>query len=221
MTTEPENHAAVLMSGGLDSAVLCVDLLSRFHRATPLFIRSGLRWESVELESLKRFLAAVNHPAVDPLVVLDEPIADVYQDHWSTTGRDVPGADAADAAVYLPGRNLLLTVKAAVWCRLHGRDALALGCLGSNPFPDGAGTFFNRLEDVLALALSGSPRLLLPFDKLHKSDVIQRGRRLPLEYTFSCIDPKDGRHCGACNKCAERRRGFHDAGVPDLTQYSV
>lgn len=217
--TEPENDAAVLVSGGLDSAVLCIDLLGEFRRVTPLFIRSGLRWEAVELESLGRFLAAVNAPRVDPLVVLDEPIADVYGAHWSTTGRDVPKAQTEDAAVYLPGRNLLLAVKAAVWCRLRGRQALAMGCLGSNPFPDSTPAFFSQLEGVLALALSGSPRLLRPFDHLHKSDVINRGRQLPLHLTFSCIDPVDGRHCGRCNKCAERRQGFRDASVSDLTFY--
>ncbi len=218
--TEPDEHVAVLVSGGLDSAVLCIDLLRDFHRVTPLFVRSGLRWESVELESLRRFLDAVNSAALDPLVVLDEPIADVYGPHWSTTGNNVPGADTEDAAVYLPGRNLLLTVKAAIWCRLKGLQALALGSLGSNPFPDSTPAFFRQLEGLLSLALSGSPRLIRPFASLHKSDVIKRGRELPLNYTFSCINPMDGRHCGACNKCAERKQGFHEAGVADLTLYA-
>ncbi len=218
--TEPDEHVAVLVSGGLDSAVLCIDLLRDFHRVTPLFVRSGLRWESVELESLRRFLDAVNSAALDPLVVLDEPIADVYGPHWSTTGNNVPGADTEDAAVYLPGRNLLLAVKAAIWCRLKGLQALALGSLGSNPFPDSTPAFFRQLEGLLSLALSGSPRLIRPFASLHKSDVIKRGRELPLNYTFSCINPMDGRHCGACNKCAERKQGFHEAGVADLTLYA-
>ncbi len=218
--TEPVDHAAVLMSGGLDSAVLCWELLRDFRRVTPIFVRSGLRWEAIELESLARFLAAVDLPALDPLVVLDEPVADIYGAHWSTTGQGVPAADTEDEAVYLPGRNLLLVVKAAVWCRLRGRQALALGCLGSNPFPDSTPAFFSRLEEVLSLALGGSLRLIRPFDRLHKHDVIRRGRRLPLHLTFSCIDPVNDQHCGICNKCAERCQGFREAGVADLTRYA-
>ncbi|MDO8730180.1 MAG: 7-cyano-7-deazaguanine synthase, partial [Candidatus Omnitrophota bacterium] len=42
---------------------------------------------------------------------------------------------------------------------------------------------------------------------------------LPWEKTFSCLNPKDHRHCGRCQKCAERRAGFRAAGVTDPTRY--
>jgi 7-cyano-7-deazaguanine synthase len=176
-------------------------------------------WEEAELASLRRFLSAVDREGLKPLVVLDEPVADVYGTHWSTTGAGVPGSETADDAVYLPGRNLLLTVKAAIWCRLRKIDALALGCLGSNPFPDSSPRFFQNLENLLTGALGGNTRLLRPYDHLHKTDVIRRGRQLPLEFTFSCINPVEVRHCGSCNKCAERKKGFRDAGLPDPTTY--
>ena len=51
--------------------------------------------------------------------------------------------------------------------------------------------------------------------------MIARGKNLPLHLTFSCIRPVDGMHCGECNKCAERRKGFADAGVRDLTRYAT
>jgi 7-cyano-7-deazaguanine synthase len=210
---------AVLISGGLDSAVLCVDLTREFSRVAPLYIRSGLRWEGAEIAALTRFLARVGEEALDDLVVLDEPIADVYGTHWSTGGKGVPGSETADEAVYLPGRNLLLTVKAAVWCRLRDISTLALGSLGSNPFPDSTPSFFRMLEDVLNQAMSGELRLIRPFDRMHKADVVLHGRNLPLHLTFSCINPIDGLHCGVCNKCAERKKGFRDAGLADQTAY--
>jgi 7-cyano-7-deazaguanine synthase len=210
---------AVLISGGLDSAVLCVDLTREFSRVAPLYIRSGLRWEGAEIAALGRFLAQVGEEALDDLVVLDEPTADVYGLHWSTSGNGVPDSETPDEAVYLPGRNLLLTVKAAVWCRLRGISTLALGSLGSNPFPDSTPNFFRMLEDVLNQAMSGELRLIRPFDRMHKADVVSRGRNLPLHLTFSCINPIDGLHCGVCNKCAERKKGFRDAGLADHTAY--
>jgi 7-cyano-7-deazaguanine synthase len=219
MTRTPNQTTAVLISGGIDSAILCVELLRDFSRVIPLYIRSGLRWEEAELAGLNRFLGAAAVTGIDPLVVLDEPIAEVYGSHWSTNGSNIPGRDSADLAVYLPGRNLLLTVKAAIWCRLRAIDALALGSLGSNPFPDSTPAFFQSLEALLNQAMDGTLRLIRPFDRLHKTDVLERGKLLPLHLTFSCINPVDGKHCGICNKCAERKNGFRDAGLPDLTPY--
>jgi 7-cyano-7-deazaguanine synthase len=214
------NHASgVLISGGLDSAILCVELLCDFRRVFPLYIRSGLRWEGAELGSLRQFLSAVERPGLESLVVLEEPIADVYGTHWSTSGTSVPGAETPDEAVYLPGRNLLLTTKAAVWCRLRGIETLALGSLGSNPFPDSTPAFFRDLESLLNQAMNGNLKLIRPFDSLHKTEVLLRGKDLPLHLTFSCINPLDGRHCGVCNKCAERKNGFAAAALPDLTKY--
>jgi 7-cyano-7-deazaguanine synthase len=219
MSRTPDRTAAVLISGGIDSAILCIELRRDFSRVIPLYIRSGLRWEEAELSSLNRFLGAAQVTGIEALVVLDEPIADVYGSHWSTNGSNIPGRDSADLAVYLPGRNLLLTVKAAIWCRLREIDTLALGSLGSNPFPDSTPAFFQSLETLVNQSMDGKLRFIRPFARLHKTDVLERGKLLPLHLTFSCINPVDGRHCGICNKCAERRKGFRDAGLPDLTSY--
>jgi len=220
MSDDETRTAAVLISGGIESAVLCATMLEDHARVLPIYVRCGLRWEDVELASARAFLNAAAREGLGPLVVLDEPIRDVYGPHWSTDGPEVPGAVTPDEAVYLPGRNLLLTVKTAVWCRLRGVSTLALGSLGSNPFPDSTDRFFRDLESVLSQALSGAPRLVRPFARFHKADVILRGEGLPLHLTFSCIQPVQGLHCGRCNKCAERRKGFHDAGVPDRTPYA-
>ena len=169
--------------------------------------------KSAELASLKCFLDAVKTEGLEPLVALDEPIADVYGNHWSTTGTEVPGSKTPDDAVYLPGRNLLLTVKAAVWCRLNGIETLALGSLGSNPFADSTTEFFEKLESLMNQAIGGRLRLIRPFHRLHKTDVMHLGKALPLHLTFSCINPIDGCHCGTCNKCAERKKAFNDASI--------
>jgi 7-cyano-7-deazaguanine synthase len=214
-----DQTAGVLISGGLDSAILCVELLRDFRHVVPIYIRSGLWWEGAELAGLHVFLEAVKRENLENLVVLDEPIADVYGPHWSTGGASAPGLGTPDEAVYLPGRNMLLTVKAAVWCRLRSIETLALGSLGSNPFPDSTSEFFRKLENLLNQAMDGHLKLIRPFDRLHKTDVLLRGKDLPLHLTFSCISPINGGHCGICNKCAERKKGFADSGVADLTNY--
>jgi 7-cyano-7-deazaguanine synthase len=227
----PEAAArAVLVSGGLDSAILLAEALresvdrpegGREGTVQPLYVRCGLYWEPVELRHLRRFLEAVRQPALRPLQVLEMPVADLYGEHWSLTGRGVPDAASADEAVFLPGRNVLLLAKALLWCHLHGVGAVALAPLEANPFPDATRAFFEAYQDVVNRAVGGSVQVLRPYAALTKVEVLRRGRGLPLELTFSCIRPVDGRHCGRCNKCAERRRAFAAAGLRDATVYAA
>jgi 7-cyano-7-deazaguanine synthase len=212
---------AVLVSGGLDSAILLAESLRDHDAVHPLYVRHGLYWEAAELDHLRHFLEAVRCPALRPLQVLEMPVGDLYADHWSITGRGVPDADSPDEAVFLPGRNVLLLAKALLWCHLHGVPAVALAPLESNPFPDATPAFFENYQAVVNQAVGGAVRVLRPYAGLSKAEVMRRGHDLPLERTFSCIRPVGGRHCGRCNKCAERRQAFADAGIPDPTAYHV
>jgi 7-cyano-7-deazaguanine synthase len=194
----------VLVSGGLDSCVMLAELAKHYRRVYPVFIRQGLVWEDAELRHLRRFLQAIRH---EPLTILQLPCADLYGKHWSTNGRRVPGAKTPDEAVYLPGRNLMLLSKAAVFCALHKIPVIAVGSLGHNPFPDATPKFHRDFARVSGV------RVIAPFRRLTKMQVIRRGRQLPLHLTFSCLAPKRGRPCGRCNKCAERQHAFRRAGV--------
>jgi 7-cyano-7-deazaguanine synthase len=210
---------AVLASGGLDSAILVAEAAAGRAAVHPLYVRHGLFWEEAELAHLRRFLQAIARPALAPLEVLEMPVADLYGPHWSITGRDVPDERSPDAAVFLPGRNVLLLAKALLWCHLHGVGTVALGTLQANPFPDATPAFFHAFEDAVSQGLGGRVQIECPYAGLSKSEVMQRGRGLPLELTFSCLRPVQGRHCGVCNKCAERRRAFAAAGMIDRTPY--
>ncbi len=217
---QPKPDVGLLLSGGLDSSILASHLLREGRVVQPFYVRSHLLWEGEEQHATERFLRAVATPALHSLVVLDLPIDDVYGSHWSTTGRGVPEWSSADSAVYLPGRNVLLTVKAALWCQLHGIGELALATLAGNPFADATAEFFERFQAVLGLAVGSPIRLLRPFAALDKRQVMLLGRDLPLELTFSCIAPVGNLHCGRCNKCAERHRAFALAEADDPTRYA-
>jgi 7-cyano-7-deazaguanine synthase len=214
-------RAGVLASGGVESAALLRWSLERYERVTPLYVRTGARWEPAELGRLRRLVSAFRAPRLARPVVLHVPVGDVYGRHWSLTGRGVPGADSPDPAVYLPGRNLLLLGKAAVHGVLAGLDVLLLGTLKDNPFPDATPEFFEAMTRAIRLGLAAPLRIETPFRDLHKADVIRAARDVPWGETFSCIRPVGTRHCGACNKCAERRRAFAEAGIADPTRYAA
>jgi 7-cyano-7-deazaguanine synthase len=210
-----KRSVCALVSGGLDSCVMLAELARRYDRVFPVFIRQGLVWEEAELRSLRHFLRATT-----PLTVLDLPVRDLYGKHWSTTGHRVPHAKTPDQAVYLPGRNLLLLCKAAVFCAQHRIGTIAVGSLGHNPFPDATTEFFRDFSKAAGEALGFPIRIIAPFRSLTKEQVVRRGRRLPLHLSFSCLAPKRDRHCGRCNKCAERQRAFREAGLRDRTRYA-
>jgi 7-cyano-7-deazaguanine synthase len=210
---------AVLISGGLDSAILLGDALRRHARIVPIYMRCGLSWERVERAYLERYLDALRSPALLPLVVLEQPIADVYGPHWSISGKDVPDAATPDEAVFLPGRNVLLLAKSLLWCHIQRVPAIALGSLQSNPFPDATPEFFAGIQGLVNQAMQGGVEVRLPFAGMKKTAVMRLGIGLPLEHTYSCIAPADDVHCGRCNKCAERQHAFAAAGMPDPTRY--
>lgn len=219
MTADGNAPIAVLLSGGVDSAVLVAELCKQHESVSPLYVRCGLYWEPTELEHARRFLDALTASNLAPLRVFELPLSDLYGDHWSFTGRDVPDHTTPDEAVYLPGRNLLLLAKPALWCHMNGVGAIALGPLKNNPFRDSTPDFFRACETALEEAVGGRLCILRPFAELSKQEVLVLGRDLPLELTFSCIRPVDGLHCGRCNKCAERQAAFKSAAISDATPY--
>lgn len=211
---------AVLISGGLDSAILLGDALRRETSVFPIYIRCGLAWEEIELAYLHRYLASLHSPSLRPLTILSQPVADVYGPHWSITGANVPGVNDPDEMVFLPGRNVLLLSKSILWCHLNGVASIALGSLQTNPFPDATPQFFADLVRIVNQSVGGRVELRLPFAGMKKIAVMKLGVGLPLEHSFSCIHPERGLHCGRCNKCGERKDAFRNAGMPDPTSYA-
>jgi 7-cyano-7-deazaguanine synthase len=221
MTAAPDT-VAVLCSGGLDSVVLAA-FMSRDAAVQPLYVSAGLAWEPAERLALSR-LAEV--PAFSErmrrLVAHDVTMRDVYgSSHWAVAGRP-PAYDTPDEDVYLSGRNIVLLAKAGVYCASAGIHRIAIGPLAGNPFPDATPAFFEAMGHTLSLGLAHAIDIVAPFSAFEKSDVIRLGESLgvPMEQSMSCMNPQDGRHCGLCSKCRERRDAFAEAGVEDRTLYA-
>lgn len=201
-----QGKAVVLASGGLDSAALLGWALRRYNQVQPVYCRFGLRWERAELYWLKKYLRAIRSPSLLPLAVLVVPTKSLYGDHWSVTGKNVPGYRSQDPSVYLPGRNALLLSHAAVFASLNKINDLLIGTLSGNPFPDATPLFFKTLARAHTLALGKPIRIKAPFHRRTKRSILRGSPDLPLHLAFSCLNPRGLRPCRACNKCAERDR---------------
>jgi 7-cyano-7-deazaguanine synthase len=219
ITPIPE-RIAVLASGGLDSSVMLGQIARRGRHVFPVYIRAGLRWEPDELRTLRRFVRALGLENVEPVTMLRLPMGDLAGDHWSMTGRKVPGYNAALASNYILGRNLSLLSKAAIFCARNRIGEIAMAPLESNPFPDARPEFFRAFARAVELGVGIRLRIRTPFAGLSKAEVVRRGAGMPLELTVSCARPRGNLHCGACTKCAERVEGFLEAGAADPTLYA-
>ena len=216
----------VLLSGGLDSAVLAAHE-AQSSTVLPVYVSVGLAWEHAEIAMLDRLLAApVFAGRVAPLARVAFTMRDVYPPtHWAIRGVP-PAYDTPDEDVYLTGRNLVLLTKAGVVAAQARAGRIALGPLAGNPFPDARLEFFATMARAMSLGLDHPIEIATPFLTWEKEDVIRRGVELgvPLEFTLSCMNPTLAAlplHCGLCSKCRERRDAFDAAGVKDPTTYTA
>jgi 7-cyano-7-deazaguanine synthase len=214
------NSVIALVSGGVESLCMVSRLLQAGNTVQPVYVRCGFLWEPDEQAWLSHWLFRIRHPRLKRIEHLDAPMKPVYGDHWSFSGNGTPGARAPDSRMYLPGRNVLLLGQAAVYGAQRGYPAVAIGTLAGNPFGDATPGFFRRFAGVLRSALAAPVRILTPVRQSTKSQLLRLYEALPLHLTFSCVRPASLRHCGRCNKCAERRRAFRQARIHDRTDYA-
>jgi 7-cyano-7-deazaguanine synthase len=217
-------RTAVLLSGGLDSAVLLAEEAVRNGAANvqPIYVSVGLAWEDAERRIVSRLLTTAPYAGIRQLASLTVDMRDVYAaSHWAVRGTP-PGYHTPDEDVYLPGRNIVLLGKAAVFCAVASLDRIVLGTLAHNPFPDATDEFRSTFARALSLGLAHDVQIAAPFAGKSKSEVTRRGLELgvPFEFTLSCMSPAQGQHCGTCSKCRERHDAFLELGIPDPTVYA-
>ena len=217
-------RTAVLLSGGLDSAVLLADEAASQGAANvqPIYVSVGLAWEAAERAMVARLLTTRPFAGVRPLASLSVDMRDVYAaSHWAVRGTP-PSYHTPDEDVYLPGRNIVLLGKAGVFCAVAALDRIVLGTLAHNPFPDATDEVRATLARALSLGLAHDLEIAAPFAGTSKAEVTRRGLALGVDFTLtlSCMSPVGHQHCGTCSKCRERHDAFLELGVTDPTVYA-
>lgn len=231
MSASTPIKCVVLLSGGLDSATVLAAAKKEGRECYALSFAYGQRHRA-ELEAADKVavtLGATQH------LVLPLPL-----DSWGgsalTANIDVPKNRSVEEMgsgipiTYVPARNTVFLALALAWSETVGATEIWIGvnALDYSGYPDCRPEFIAAFEEVARLGtkvgIEGvqGVKIRAPLQHLAKSQIIEWGRELGVDYslTLSCYDPSpEGRHCGQCDACLLRKKGFADVGCPDPTAY--
>jgi len=218
--------AVVLLSGGLDSMVCAAIAREQGYSVIALTVDYNQR-HRVELEAAKRIAAELaNRHIVLPLDLR------AFGGSALTSDIEVPKDGLAEGipVTYVPARNTIFLSLALGLAEASGARDLFIGvnALDYSGYPDCRSEFiggFERLANLATKAGVEGDRFTIhaPLQDMSKADIAREAERLGLDagLSHSCYDPQpDGRHCGRCDACRLRAKGFSEAGIPDPTVYA-
>ena len=223
-----QSLAVALVSGGLDSMVSAARAREDGHRLLALSIDYNQRHQ-VELAAARRIAAMLG---AERHVVLPLDLS-AFGGSALTADIDVPkGGVGNDIPVtYVPARNTIFLSLALGWAEAAGARDIYIGvnALDYSGYPDCRPEFiagFETLAEVATKAgVEGQPfRIRAPLQDMTKADIVREAARLGLDagLSWSCYDPAPGGvHCGLCDSCRLRAKGFEEAGLPDPTVYAA
>jgi 7-cyano-7-deazaguanine synthase len=124
---------------------------------------------------------------------------------------------------------------ALAWAEAIGARDIFIGvnALDYSGYPDCRPAFIAAFEALAATATkAGSEgerfKVHTPLIDLDKAGIAREATRLGVDIagTWTCYDPATGAdgtplHCGRCDACRLRHKGFEEAGLPDPTAYAA
>ena len=225
----PEGGALVaLISGGLDSLVVAAMAKAAGWRLFALTIDYNQR-HRIELQAAARVAEALG---AERHVVLPLDLTQFGGSALTDGDIAVPkgGVEAGIPITYVPARNTIFLSLCLGWAEAVGARDIAIGvnALDYSGYPDCRADFIDAFEAMANLAtkagVEGDPfSVHTPLVHMTKADIVRAGTDLGINLglSWSCYDPtSDFRHCGQCDSCRLRQKGFEEAGIADPTDYA-
>lgn len=218
--------AVVLLSGGLDSVTALSIAKEQGFECYTLSFNYGQR-HSTELNAARMISAqngAVEHKVIDIdlTAIGGSALTDDKINVPETWEEGIP-------VTYVPARNTVFLSIALGWAEVLSANAIFVGvnAVDYSGYPDCRPAFITAFEQLANVATKAGVEgnklnIHAPLMKMSKSDIIQEGIRLGIDYslTVSCYQAdQDGKACGKCDSCRFRSQGFEQAGISDPTRY--
>ncbi len=222
----PAPLAVVLLSGGLDSTTVAAIAREQGYDLLALTIDYNQR-HRIELAAAARVataFGAVRH------IVLPLDLSG-FGGSALTADIAVPkdGVRPGIPITYVPARNTIFLSVALGWAEAAGARDLFIGvnALDYSGYPDCRPEFVVAFEAMANLATKAGVEgdrftVRTPLAHMTKADIVREGTRLGVDFgmTWSCYDPQGDLHCGRCDSCRLRAKGFDEAGIADPTRYA-
>jgi 7-cyano-7-deazaguanine synthase len=223
-----KRKAVVLLSGGLDSMVCAALAREAGFDVLALTIDYNQR-HRIELQAaanVARAVGAVRH-IVLPLDLRKfggSAITDEIDVPKGGVGNDIP-------VTYVPARNTIFLSLCLGWAEAAAASDLFIGvnALDYSGYPDCRPEFIAAFEALANRATRAGVEgegftVHAPLQNMTKADIAREAARLGLDagISWTCYDPtSDLKHCGLCDACRLRAKGFEEAGLPDPTRYAT
>jgi len=218
--------AVVLLSGGLDSMVFAGIAREQGYSVIALTVDYNQRHRA-ELEAARAIAAKL----AERHIVLPLDLR-AFGGSALTSDIAVPkeGIGEGIPVTYVPARNTIFLSLALGLAEASGvRDIfIGVNALDYSGYPDCRPEFiagFERLANIATKAgVEGDGFTIhAPLQHMSKAEIVREAERLGVDsaLSHSCYDPlADGRHCGRCDACRLRAKGFAEAGLKDPTAYA-
>jgi 7-cyano-7-deazaguanine synthase len=221
--------AIVLLSGGLDSMVIAARAREEGFRLYALTVDYNQR-HRIELQAAA---AIASHLSAERHIVLPLDLSR-FGGSALTDDIEVPKSGVEEGAIpvtYVPARNTIFLSLCLGWAEAVGARDIFIGvnALDYSGYPDCRPDFIRSFEAMANLATKAGVEgdrftIRTPLIDMSKAGIIREAARLGLDaaMSWSCYDPAPaGQHCGLCDSCRLRARGFAEAGIPDPTDYAI
>lgn len=213
---------AVLLSGGMDSAVLLGDRVDAGEVPLALFFHYGAKHNDREAPFAER--QARNYGIAFQRIDLPF-VRDLFTSDLLAGGGEIPEGHYEEPTMkqtVVPFRNAIMLSIAAGVAESAGAEAVAIAAHSGDHaiYPDCREPFMSAMAAAMEEGTYAGIQLLRPFIHFRKEDIAARGAELDVDFsgTWSCYKGGDI-HCGRCGTCVERREAFQRAGLPDPTDY--
>ncbi|KAF5433811.1 7-cyano-7-deazaguanine synthase [Candidatus Methanophagaceae archaeon] len=224
--------AVCVCSGGIDSTVAAAIASQESYELHFFHASYGQRAEAREKDAVEAIAAYLG---VNNLKYVELPFfKELGGSSLTDNNRKVPvgaevnlDAEKVTPSTWVPCRNLVLLAHASAYAEVISAEALFVGFNAeeAQSYPDNEKEFVERYNAVLKKAVASysvAPTVKAPLVDLFKPAIIRKGIEVkaPLQLTYSCYLGEE-KHCGICESCLHRRRGFEEASVDDPTVYKL
>jgi len=220
----PSQKALVLFSGGIDSTTALYWARSRYSEVYALSFDYGQR-HRVELAVARRLARRLRLPhqvlKVNLRRVGGSALTDLSTPLPRISRRKVSGPGVP--STYVPFRNGIFLALSAAWAEANGIDDIVCGfnIIDSPQYPDTKASFVRAMQRAIDLGTAASSkgrriRVVAPFLRMRKSEIVRLGLSLGADYSFS-ISCYAGNEvpCRRCSSCLHRKRAWKGAGTED------